>query len=71
MCVSALSGAIGGVTNGLAAMGIAPESFNLSAHFLPTMKMAGAGAIVSAFISVCHYIQNALTPNTANPNGTP
>lgn len=65
MVAAAISGAAGGVTNALAAMGIAPESFNMSAHFLHTFAMAGVGALTSALIGVCLYLKQSPLP-TAN-----
>lgn len=63
LLAGAVSGAAGGVMNVFAAIGIAPESFNLHAHFHNTLGLLGIGALCSAIIGVAAYLQKSPLPS--------
>ena len=68
-----LSGIIAGgsnsVVSGIAAMGIAPEQFNLNANLSNTVKMMGATFLFSGLLSAFLYLkQSPLPPITEEEN---
>jgi len=62
MVAAVISGAAGGVLNGLAAMGIRPDVFNMNAGFAAEMKMAAAGAVITAIVGLAGYLQKSPLP---------
>lgn len=59
---AAVSGASGGVANGLAAMGIAPDTFNLQAGATNVLKLAALAALASGAIGVANYLKQSPLP---------
>lgn len=56
-----ISGAAGGVTNGFAAMGIAPDHFNM-VDWGPLAKLVIASILCNALIGVAMFLQKSPLP---------
>ncbi len=63
-----VSGGAGGILTGLAAIGIDPQHFNLSAGLGSTMRIGVAAALINAVIGVAAYLQKSPLPNDAPTN---
>ncbi len=63
MLAASISGAAGGVLTGLAAIGIEPAHFNLTAGFGHTWRIGAAAALINAVIGVAAYLQKSPLPN--------
>ena len=59
---AAVSGGSGGVLTGLAAVGIDPQHFNLSAGLGQTFRIAVAAAGINSVIGVAAYLQKSPLP---------
>jgi hypothetical protein len=62
MVAAGVSGAAGGMMTGLAAVGIDPGHFNLSAGMGATVRIAAAAALINAVIGVAAYLQKSPLP---------
>ena len=62
MVAAGISGAAGGVMTGLAAVGIDPGHFNLSAGMGATVRIGAAAALINAVIGVAAYLQKSPLP---------
>jgi hypothetical protein len=62
MFAAGISGAAGGVMTGLAAVGIDPGHFNLSAGMGATVRIGAAAALINAVIGVAAYLQKSPLP---------
>jgi hypothetical protein len=62
MLAAGVSGAAGGVMTGLAAVGIDPGHFNLSAGMGATVRIGAAAALINAVIGVAAYLQKSPLP---------
>lgn len=65
LLAGAISGCAGGVLNTFAAIGIAPESFNLKPGigFKHTLILMAIGAVLTGIIGVAAYLQKSPLPN--------
>ncbi len=57
-----VSGAAGGIMTGLAAVGIDPQHFNLSAGIGATLRIGVAAGLINAVIGVAAYLQKSPLP---------
>lgn len=66
LLAGAISGAAGGVINVFAAIGIAPQSFNLKpgVGLHSTLILLGIGALVSAIIGIAAYLVKSPLPDS-------
>ena len=62
MLAAGISGGAGGVMTGLAAVGIDPGHFNLSAGMGATVRIGAAAALINAVIGVAAYLQKSPLP---------
>ena len=62
LAAAAIAGAANGVITGLAAAGIDPQHFNLSAGFRATLALAGLSALMSACIGTAAYLKQSPLP---------
>ena len=62
MLAAGISGGAGGVMTGLAAVGIDPGHFNLSAGMGATVRIGAAAALINAVIGVAAYLQESPLP---------
>ena len=62
IAAAGVSGAAGGLLNGLSAIGIKPDVFNLSQGMGSTLKLAGISALISAIIGVSNYLKDSPIP---------
>lgn len=58
---AAISGAAGGVTTGLASIGISPEHFNFAQPNL-LFKVMATAAVINAIIGVAAYVKQSPLP---------
>lgn len=61
LLAAGISGAAGGIITGFAAIGIAPEHFNLVEPGL-LLKVGGAASLVNAVVGVAGYLQKSPLP---------
>jgi hypothetical protein len=57
-----IGGGSSGVVAGLAAIGIAPDKFDMNSNLHNTMKMVGAVFVISAIISAFGYLKQSPLP---------
>lgn len=57
-----IGGGSSGVMAGLAAMGIAPDRFDLHTNMANTLKMVGTVFVISALFSVFSYLKQSPLP---------
>ena len=62
LVAAGISGGAGGVMTGLAAVGIDPGHFNLSAGMGATVRIGAAAALINAVIGVAAYLQKSPLP---------
>ncbi len=62
LIAAGIAGGANGVITGFAAMGIAPDKFNLQAGFKATLTIAGVSAVMSAIIGVAAYLKQSPVP---------
>jgi hypothetical protein len=60
---AAISGAAGGVSTGLASIGISPQHFNFAEPNL-LFKVMATAAVINAVIGVAAYIKQSPLPST-------
>lgn len=69
LVAAAISGAAGGVLNGLAAVGLKPDVFNFERGVFDLLKLAAAGAVITALMGVAMYLQKSPLPEDAIAGG--
>lgn len=57
-----ISGGAGGVVTGLAAIGVDPQHFNLTAGFGHVMQIAAYSSILHALLGLAMYLQKSPLP---------
>jgi Zn-dependent protease len=62
LIAATISGGAGGILTGLAAIGIDPQHFNLTAGWHQTLKIGLAAALINAIIGVAGYLQKSPLP---------
>jgi hypothetical protein len=62
LLAAVISGAAGGVLNGLVACGIAPDSFNLHSGVKHTLLLAAASCGLTAIVGVAAYLKQSPLP---------
>ncbi len=62
LLAAAIAGAANGIITGFAAVGIAPDKFNLQAGFHNTLAIAAVSAVMSAIIGVAAYLKQSPLP---------
>jgi hypothetical protein len=65
-----ISGGASGVTGGITASVIAPDSFNLTSQLKHTLALIGITFLVSGIVGVCAYLaRSPLDTQTSRPVG--
>lgn len=57
-----ISGGCGGIINGLAAIGIKPDVFNLGAGIRSTLELAGVAFLLNAILGVAFFLKQSPLP---------
>ena len=60
---AAISGAANGLTTGLAATTIAPDTFNMAEGLVPVLKLVVASAAVAAISGAASYLKQSPIPS--------
>jgi hypothetical protein len=62
LLAAAISGAANGLTTGLTAITIAPDTFNMNGGLTATLQLVGASALVSAVTGASTYLKQSPIP---------
>ena len=66
LLAAAISGAANGIVTGFAAIGVAPEQFNLTQGVGKTFILAGVSALMSAVLGLAMYLKQSPLPPEAS-----
>lgn len=62
LIAASIAGAANGVLTGMAAVGLDPQHFNLTAGIKPTLLIAAIGSLFGAIIGVSAYLKQSPLP---------
>jgi len=70
LAAALISGGANGIITGFAAIGIAPEHFNLKGGLGDTFQLAGVSALMAGSLGLAYYLKQSPLPPEEPPSAT-